>query len=161
MSYLEAHERLWLRVAVGSGDECWEWQGAINSHGYGTIRDHCLSRGCHVVAHESRVGPVPAGMMVCHTCDNRKCCNPTHLYLGTATDNARDRDNRGRSNTAFGGRCGQAKLDNAKVALIRHLVSCGVKQRKLAALYGVTPMVISNVWLRKSWRHAPDMEVHE
>lgn len=157
MSYLEAGERLWLRVNVADPGSCWEWQGTVNSHGYGTIRDHCLSRGCHVVAYESRVGPVPSGLMVCHTCDNRKCCNPSHLFLGTALDNNRDRVRKGRCNSARGRATGHAKLTEHDAALIRLLVSLGARQRPFCRLFDVSPMAINAVVHRRTWTHVADL----
>ena len=163
MTYQTAHERLWNRVDKSAGpNACWEWQGAINSHGYGTIRQRCASRGCHVVAFESVHGPTTPGVVICHTCDNRKCCNPSHLYAGNHATNARDRVMRGRSNSARGEGCGQAKLRDADAAVIRFLAGCGVRQNKLGALFGVTQMAISNLVNRKTWAHVPDIEApHE
>lgn len=75
--------------AVPSG--CHEWQGALDKDGYGYVKvDGKLPR-VHRVMYEICIGAVPAGMLVRHTCDNRKCCNPEHLILGTIADNNRDR----------------------------------------------------------------------
>jgi hypothetical protein len=149
--------RLWARVARGSPDQCWEWQGAITGHGYGSIRERCISRGCHVIAYRSAVGPVPEGMMVCHTCDNRKCCNPAHLFLGTALDNNRDRENKGRGNPPIGERAPAAKLTAADVGLIRLLLACGAKQRPLARLFGVTQMAVNNIAHHRTWAHVEEL----
>lgn len=148
-------QRLWNRVDMSGGpDVCWEWQGAINSHGYGTIRERCASKGCHVIAFRSMRGPVPRGM-------NRKCCNPKHLFLGTALDNNRDRATKGRNNSARGEATGHAKLTPRDVALIRHLVECGARQRPLCKLFGVTQMSINAIVHRRAWAHVPDLQMPE
>lgn len=83
--------KFWSRVQIKTEDECWPWIGRSHTRGYGQI---CLN-GKRWVATEialltlgqERVG----GLMILHTCDNKGCCNPKHLYWGTQTDNMRDR----------------------------------------------------------------------
>lgn len=80
---------------------CWLWQGATNSNGYGQIGIFNGVRGVSTSVHRLVAmlvyGAIPDGRMVCHTCDVRSCCNPEHLYIGTATDNAQDAVARGRA----------------------------------------------------------------
>jgi hypothetical protein len=90
----------WSQVAVGVPDECWEWQGArCDKLPYGKCGGS-PNTGPRTMAHRKAwaliYGPIPAGMLVLHRCDNPPCCNPAHLYLGTHKDNYRDMASRGR-----------------------------------------------------------------
>lgn len=77
-------------------DECWEWNGCRDKDGYGIKMANCYNWRTHRFAWTWANGPIPKGMMVLHRCDNPPCCNPRHLFLGTNTDNMRDRSLRGR-----------------------------------------------------------------
>lgn len=70
---------------------CWLWEGA-DSKGYGSHRHRLV----HRLAWEEANGPIPTGLFVCHHCDVKLCCNPQHLFLGTAKDNAQDHYDKGR-----------------------------------------------------------------
>ena len=97
-------DRLWRRVQVGSFDECWEWLGGTTPNGYGKIG--AGGRGSrtllvHRVAYKDQIGKVSD--CVLHTCDNRICCNPAHLFDGTKQDNSMDAFNKGRLHVYVGG----------------------------------------------------------
>lgn len=84
--------RLMARISV-SASGCWEWTGPRLPSGYGHMSNMLYT---HRAAYQLFVGPIPDGMHVCHRCDNPPCCNPEHLFLGTAADNMHDRDAKGR-----------------------------------------------------------------
>lgn len=77
---------------------CWEFTGALNRSDYGVIGYQGKVVFTHRLAYQELVGEIPEGLFVCHKCDNPKCFNPDHLFLGTALDNTRDMIQKGRHN---------------------------------------------------------------
>ena len=84
------------KYIINEQTDCWEWQCATNNIGYGFFRDGDKMRTAHRVSYELFKGPIPKGMVVCHKCDNPKCVNPDHLWLGTMQDNYNDMVSKGR-----------------------------------------------------------------
>jgi len=90
-------EAIWKQVTnYGDPNKCWEWQGYVGTGGYGRITINYKDELVHRIAFQLSHGEIPDGMCVCHKCDNRICCNPDHLWLGTLADNNRDCSEKGR-----------------------------------------------------------------
>ena len=104
----------------------------------------------HRFSYSQFVGVIPAGMFVCHTCDNPSCVNPSHLFLGSRQDNVDDMVAKGRSTS--GERNGKARLQAADVVAIRaRYETGGALQTELAEEYGVSQVQISRIVNRKTW----------
>jgi len=88
-------ERFWSKVSKTS--ECWEWTAQIMSNGYGRFYYQGRQQAAHRVSYLLATGTYPGEFQVCHTCDNRKCVRPEHLWLGTRSDNMKDCFNKGRA----------------------------------------------------------------
>lgn len=147
--------RLWTRIEKSSS--CWVWQGALNSTGYGVIgvrkHGHYQQYRVHRVVYELLVAVVPDDLILCHTCDNPRCCNPDHLFLGTHRDNAVDRQSKGRGSKLRGSQNPSAKLSEDKVRDIRRLWAAGATNAQLAVAYGVSWGLIRKIVQRFLWRH--------
>jgi HNH endonuclease/Helix-turn-helix len=146
--------RFWKYVTAGPFTECWLWNGLLSSNGYGRIGQEKTGRllYTHRVSWELHNGPIPDDLCVCHTCDNRRCVNPYHLFLGTYADNLADMRAKGRGGigTAVGG-----KLTKTEVIEIRVLRSQGIPQKELAKRFGVTQATIHRIEYRKVWKYIP------
>lgn len=130
---------------------CWLWTGAYDRGGYSTLSHLNKPVIGHRVSYELFKGKIPAGQNVCHSCDNRACVNPDHLFLGTQRENVEDMLQKGRQRR--GSTHGMAKLTEADVAEIR--ATKGVTQYALAAQYGVTRSAIADLLKGRSWAHLP------
>lgn len=86
----------WDMLDKSSRSGCWEWTSTKTTKGYGKFSFKNKSVRAHRHAYEIAKGPIPEGMFVLHSCDNRLCCNPDHLRIGTALDNFEDAMSRGR-----------------------------------------------------------------
>lgn len=143
----------WSYVRVGKPDECWPWLGCTSAAGGGTKRAffclHSKSTNAARFAYWFTTGIWPGELDVCHSCDNKLCVNPGHLFLGTAKDNMQDAARKGR----LKGRHVPQKLTETEVCEIRVKYAAGSKQQQLAMLYGVTQVAISNIVRRKNWKH--------
>ena len=89
--------KFWDKVVISGEDECWEWTGARDRGGYGSFTHKGVTLKAHRVSWvEFNKKEVPSGLYVCHSCDNRLCVNPAHLWIGTAKDNTQDMMKKGR-----------------------------------------------------------------
>ena len=147
-------ERFWEKVDKRGPDDCWEWQGGLDRKGYGAIKPGKKRQNmrAHRAAWLLTFGECPDDLFVCHKCDNRKCCNPSHLFLGTAQDNLADMRQKGRH--SYGEKHGHAKLTNAQVQeLCAKYAAGGITQRELAQQYGISAKHIGCIINRQKRRH--------
>lgn len=136
----------------GLPDECWPWRGTIRRKGYGQMSVAGRTRLAHRLAYELAVGPIPDGLQVCHRCDNPPCCNPAHLFLGTAADNQHDKGAKGRAarGSANGG---GGKLTEDQVRTIKARLARGDTPVALSHAYGVSAAMIRYIRSGKKWGH--------
>lgn len=158
---LNLADKFWTKVATGNIEDCWEWQGSCNNSGYGTA---WRNKKCYV-AH--RVAAVLAGIItelaaprkksaktfVLHKCDNRKCCNPFHFFLGSYSDNQKDAYSKQRRMQSKGANNIQAKLTAEQAQQIRDLYRQGIYfQTDLAKRYRVSQSAISLIIRNETYK---------
>ena len=137
-------ERFWSKVDIGDPTECWEWLASTDTSGYGRFQVHKRRRQAHRVAWALTFGPIPDGLFVCHKCDNRACCNPYHLFLGTNVNNLQDAARKGYL---------AQKLTRKDVLAIRDLWTTNdYTQQELADEFGVSQRLVHNIVHGKCWR---------
>jgi len=136
---------------------CWLWTRA--SDRYGFIKVAGRMRFAHRVSYELHFGPIPNGMYVCHHCDNGLCVNPDHLFIGTARDNYEDMCRKGRRASPRGELGPQAKLTWAEAIAVRRTAEAHSEpQHAIAARYGVTQGLVTQILHRKIWWPEPGGE---
>jgi len=155
---MENAERFWSKV--DKSGECWEWTASMNKMwGYGMFwfnGNWCRSHRVSYILHHPLTIDLweHREICVCHKCDNRKCVNPSHLFLGSYADNSKDRDTKGRGADTKGEKHPSVKLTEAQVREIRNkYANGGITYKQLALEYGVSLQQISHIILRKLWRH--------
>lgn len=155
----EGQEKFWAYVKDRLPDTCWNWGGVIDERGYGKFcftpktgfRRKIFS---HRVSYFLKHGSIDHSLMVCHHCDNRRCCNPDHLFLGTRAQNNYDMLAKGRQ--ARGEEIGRQKLTVEKVKEILELHFYeGVNCAELGRRFNVTATNIHAVVERRTWAHVP------
>jgi hypothetical protein len=136
------------------GGSCWNWTGTIVGRGHGQFYFGGKRHLAHRVSLKLSGADVPDGMMVCHKCNNPKCVNPSHLYVGTALDNARDSIRAGTFYFPHPGhreKHHSAKLTGEKAQLIRKLKAGGSRSRDIAVEFGVSRELVDRVCRGASW----------
>lgn len=152
----DALERFWTKV--NKEGDCWEWTRALNRRGYGIFSVPSEDGGhwcmtAHRISYFLKHGNLPR-MLVCHTCDNRKCVNPEHLFLGTYTINRADCLAKKRQ--SVGSDIHASRLSEGDVRLIRFLYSVeSISNRELSDRYKVTFKTIRDIITRYTWKHLP------
>lgn len=149
-------DRFWSKVDRSGGpDACWPWMGYISPVGYGLfyVGEGCPPITAHRQSYSLATGEDITGVLVCHRCDNKPCCNPAHLFAGTHAENMADMVAKGRSTA--GERNPSAKLSAADVIAIRRLRSEGLLQREIAARFNVQRHAIGKILRGDRWGSVP------
>lgn len=133
----------WSNVALADDENCWPWKGKLDQHGYG----YQGRERTHRIAWElSRRESLKAGSVVRHTCDNPRCCNPSHLVVGSQEENIADRVERERGARGTGN--GRAVLSEADVLSIYR--SDG-RREDVARSHGVSVHTVIDIRCGRTW----------
>lgn len=154
-------ERLWEKVdktpGLGPNGDCWEWRGFVHPTGYGQMARDASGRNINTnrAAYLVTKGDIPDGLWILHTCDNRLCCNPDHLWAGTPKENTHDMIAKGRrrgpSEVARGEDITLSKLTEEMVRAMR--AEPPMTFKALGEKYGVSAGTANKVILRQTWKH--------
>lgn len=138
----------WTQIIPTTPGGCWLWQGYCNPKGYGKLYWKGRSVRAHRIAFELTYGPIPEGLFVCHSCDNPQCCNPEHLSVGTAQDNAYDAVTRRRLASQHGIQNSHTRLTQADVITIyeSHEV-----QWRAGSRFGLQQAAVSKIRTGRRW----------
>jgi hypothetical protein len=148
-------DRFWAKVDRRSENECWEWQASLDSRGYGNFgvpngAGRYVMQRAHRVAWGLTNGPLLGSLQhLCHACDNRKCVNPKHLFIGNPKINMADCVAKGRLNDRSGENNPRAKLTAKDVLAIR---SSAESLSALAEKYDVAKSVVGYARNGITWR---------
>lgn len=135
------------------GEDCVIWRGAMKGNGYGHVNIHGHFITAHRRAYFLFVGDVPDEVDVCHSCDNRRCINPNHLFLGTRKKNMEDCARKGRAFGKYG------RVDDETVLAIHGLVSDGLTYRAIAKKFNLTAAAVRSI--AKGQTHASAKEAYD
>lgn len=136
---------------------CWEWNGFITPYGYGVFSFLGKQEQAHRASYRLYVEEIPDGLFVCHHCDNRRCVNPAHFFIGTQADNLGDARIKGRwkgrKPNIFGEAHHKAKLKIPQVIEIRRLCDGRLKtQKEIAKEFGISHNMVSLIGRRQNWK---------
>lgn len=135
-TFSDTEKILWMKNRTKQSDGCWEWTSTLHKVGYGKVQSWLhSSRYAHRAMYSLAVAPIQSGMYVLHACDNRKCINPDHLWLGTHAENQQDKKAKGRHNWKF---------SDEDIAQLRRFHSYGIARAELLPKFG-----ISTFWFDK------------
>lgn len=139
-------QKFWEKVQKDIPTKCWNWKGSIACTGYGRLGSNQTRHygSAHRISWKLHYGIVPKGFCVCHKCDNRKCVNPQHLFLGTYADNFKDMYRKGRH---------WHKLTTLNIINIRSLNKLKLlSNRKIAKKFSISHTMVNDIVNRVWWK---------
>lgn len=144
--------KLYSRIRSSSAEDCWLWDGATDKDGYGVlywlgkvVRAHRLSLAVFLGE------DIPSEVLVLHSCDNPRCCNPQHLRKGTHADNVKDKISRYRCSMPSGENHWKSKITSQDADNIRALYAQGNTQTSIAHRYSLAQSQVSRIVNGKAW----------
>ncbi len=151
-------EKFWSKLGPKDENGCINWTGSLSELGYGMIviwrfKRKAKSTVAHRLSWRLQRGIIPDGLKCCHHCDNRKCVNVDHLFLGTQADNIHDMMRKNRNGQLKGSENGRSKLTENEVLEIRQLYEDGFLWKDLGPAYGVSSGLIGHIVQRRNWKH--------
>lgn len=143
-------DRIYLESQIERITEsgCWIWVGGLTSEGYGQTWRRNGESYAHRLSYRIFIGPIPTGYFVCHTCDVKSCCNPSHMFLGTSDDNIADMLKKERN--PKGEKHGCAILTEKQILDIRKDCRNG---EAIARSYGVSRTHVHRIKKKQVWKH--------
>lgn len=145
-------ERLARHSTPEPNTGCWLWTASLRPDGYAQLG----SKPAHRTSFETFVGAIPAGLCVCHRCDQPTCINPAHLFLGTHADNMADKVKKDRH--VRGVRAKNHVITDDLVREIRLAVATGTfTQGEIADVIGVARETVNGIVNGRSWRHVVEV----
>ena len=135
-------------VAINPTTGCWEYQGYIHHDGYGAVQRNGVRAQAHRMAWMQLRGPIPDNMLLCHKCDNRKCVNPDHMFIGTNADNQKDKAEKSRA-------CRGESRPLAKLTekIVREMRASTEPTHILAKRYNIDKSTVKRARNGRTWKH--------
>jgi len=148
--------RFWSSIEICGEDDCWNWIKCIDTGGYGAFKFNGKKVNSNRFSLMIKLGRnITPGMFACHTCNNRRCCNPKHLYEGTPRQNIEDSIKSGTYAlgriSAYGENTAMAKLSNKDVLSILDRLNHGESRAVLADEYHVSYFTMRDIQTGRSW----------
>lgn len=141
-----------IEYSIDEISSCWNCFSHPLLEGYPRMKHNKKNISVGKYMYLKYKGVVPKDLCICHTCDNRLCINPDHLWVGTRADNNRDKMEKGRHVGSPGIRNGRAILTEEQVIIIRSMKG-QYTAHYIAEMFGVKSVTISKLLQGKTWRH--------
>lgn len=143
-------KNLITKVDIDQHTGCWNFNGCVQSNGYGRLTYRYKTMGAHRWSYIAFIGDIPKGFDVCHKCDNRKCINPEHLFAGTRKENMQDAVSKGRQARGF--MLPITKLSDSDVIEIIEMSKSGMKYKEIAEKFNVSKYTANDIAIKAGVR---------